>query len=62
MVFWSVSMTAQSHNLPQPQMSAEETCCSPPPGLVVPIDEHSYILVFAGIGMGIYFLRLRKTA
>ncbi len=63
MILWSVSMTAQSHNLPQPQMgvSTEESGGPPPPGLVVPIDEHSYILVIAGLGMGIYLLRIRKT-
>ncbi len=27
----------------------------PPPGLVLPIDDHIYILLAAGIGLGIYF-------
>lgn len=61
-VFWSVSMTAQSHNLPQPQMTdtTEESGGPPPYGLVVPIDEHSYLLVIAGLGLGIYLLNYRK--
>jgi len=27
----------------------------PPPGLVLPIDDHIYILLAAGIGLGVYF-------
>ncbi|MFN4761980.1 hypothetical protein ACKGJN_02550 [Gillisia sp. Q332] len=30
----------------------------PPPGLVVPIDTNIYILLIAGIFLGIYFLLL----
>jgi len=30
--------------------------------LVVPIDENIYVLVIAGLGLGIYLLRSRKTA
>lgn len=62
MVFWPVSITAQNHNLPQPQMTDMNANSGPPPvGLVVPIDEHIYLLVIAGLGLGIYLLRLRKT-
>lgn len=28
----------------------------PPPGLVVPIDTNTGLLLFAGLGLGIYFL------
>lgn len=63
MVFWSVSTTAQSHSLPQPQMSdtTKNSDGPPPPGLVVPIDENIYVLVIAGLTLGIYLLRIRKT-
>ena len=54
-------MIAQTHSLPQPQMTADEACCSPPPGLVVPIDEQSSMLVLAGLGLGIYLLRPGKN-
>jgi hypothetical protein len=57
MISWGQS---QSHKLPQPQMTTEDDCCSPPPGLKLPIDDNIYLLATAGFGLGIYFLRIRK--
>ncbi len=32
----------------------------PPPGLVVPIDSNLYLLLAAGLGLGIYFFGFQK--
>lgn len=50
----------QSHKLPEPEMTVASNNV-PPPGLVVPVDENIYVLVIAGLGLGIYLLRNRKT-
>lgn len=69
-VFWSalfclltISSFSQTHNLPQPQMSdTTENSLSPPPPVGLPINDHLPILLIAGLGLGIYLLRIRKTA
>jgi len=50
-----------SHKLPEPQMTTEGDNV-PPPGLVVPIDDHIYLLATAGLALGFYFLRIRKIS
>jgi len=60
MISWG---QAQSHKLPQPQMTTTTDGGGPPPyGLVVPIDDHIYLLATAGLALGIYFLRIRKIS
>ena len=51
---------AQSHKLPQPQMTTDDGGVVVPPGLKLPIDDNIYLLATAGFGLGIYFLRIRK--
>ena len=60
-MFWSISLTAQTHNLPSPQMATEDDDVGPPPpGLVVSIDPGIPMVMMAGIVLGIYFLRKDK--
>jgi hypothetical protein len=63
MMFLSIIIWGQSqtHKLPEPQMTTEGDNV-PPPGLVVPIDDHIYLLATAGLALGFYFLRIRKTS
>ena len=49
----------QTADLPEPQMNSDPGG-PPPPGLVVPIDTNSSILLIAGIFLGIYFLLLSQ--
>ena len=60
MITWG---QAQSHKLPQPQMTTESVSGEPPPpGLILPIDDNIYLLATAGFVLGIYFLRIRKIS
>lgn len=45
---------AQDINPPQPQANSGPGG-PPPPGLVVPIDNHLSLLIAAGLSLGIYF-------
>jgi len=55
----SLDMTAQTHNLPEPQMSeTKQAVPPPPPGL--PIDFGISALIAAGLGLGIHHIRNRK--
>jgi hypothetical protein len=51
----------KSHELPPPQMTTAGDN-TPPPGLVLPIDDNIYLLATAGFALGIYFLRIRKNS
>lgn len=55
--FLSINCFSQSHELPEPQMSA----VPPPPGLVVPIDSNMSFLTTAGILLGIYVLKPKNN-
>jgi hypothetical protein len=59
MISWG---QAQSHKLPQPQMSSDDGDNPPPPGLILPIDDNIYLLATAGFALGIYFLSIRKIS
>lgn len=62
LLFWSVKVTAQSHQLPSPQMStSDDTNNPPPPGLIVPIDFGIPGVMAGGLIIGIYFLRNKRT-
>mgnify|MGYP003146280509 CR=1 FL=1 len=54
----SLDMTAQTHNLPEPQMSENKQGIPPPKGL--PIDFGISALIAAGLGLGIHHIRNRK--
>ena len=58
LVFWSVSMAAQSKDLPPPQMQSG-VGIPPPPGL--PIDFGIPGVMAGGVLIGIYFLRNRNV-
>jgi hypothetical protein len=53
---------SQHHKLPEPEMTTTDSGGPPPYGLVVPIDDHIYLLATAGFVLGIYFLRIRKIS
>lgn len=61
LLFWSVSMAGQSHNLPSPTSASdpEGVGIPPPPGLKVPIDFGIPGVMAGGLLIGIYFLRNR---
>ena len=58
LIFTTMSL-GQTADLPEPQMNAGPGG-PPPPGLVVPIDTNSPVLLISGLLLGIYFLHLSR--
>ena len=57
MIVSTMNLSAQKHNMPEPQMSTKQAV-PPPPGL--PIDFGISALIAAGLGLGVFHLKNKK--